>query len=389
MGINLNFAPVLDLIVNPENPGLGVRSFGDDPVLAGQLGAAYIRGMQAEGVVATSKHFPGSGDISTDTHHATAFVSHDMERLNRVELVPFREAIARHVGAIMTAHVVFSALDAENPVTLSPMAVRFLRETLCYEGLIITDALDMHAVSVRGAVECVADALRAGVDLALIGHLENPFQILERITELHLDNAGAVRRINAARRSLPTVLPSLEVVGSAEHQRIAQEIADRSITLVKGAENLPLRLPNDAKVAVLVQAFDRLTPADNSDRIDPAGLYHAVAKRHANTVPVQCRGTQTGNFEINWEQLEGATVVIVPTDTVHRNVWQSALVKAIVARGYKVMVVALRSPLDILAFPEVETYLCAYSPRPVSVEAAARVIFGEIVAQGVLPLALH
>jgi beta-N-acetylhexosaminidase len=387
MGVNLNFAPVLDVLINPENPSVGVRSFGDDPVLAGRLGAAYIRGMQHEGVVATSKHFPGSGDISTDTHHALAFVEHDMERLNRVELVPFRDAISTHVGAIMTAHVIFRALDAENPVTLSPAAVRFLRETLCYEGLIITDALDMHAVAVRGAVECVADALRAGVDLALIGHLENPFHIMEEIVNLRLGNTGASRRITAARHALPTERPSLDVVGCDEHQQIAQEIADLSITVVKANGSLPLHLPADAKIAVLVQEFDRLTPADTSDRIDPAGLYRAVLKRHPNTIPVTCSGNDD-HFEVDWDRLAGVAMVIVPTDTVHRRVWQASLVKALHARGCSPVVVALRSPLDILAFPEIETYLCAYSPRPVSVEAAARVLFGEIPARGVLPLAL-
>ncbi len=388
MGINLNFAPVLDVLINPENPGVGVRSFGDDPVLAGQLGSAYIRGMQVEGVVATSKHFPGSGDISTDTHHAMAFVAHDMDRLNRVELVPFRHAIDTHVGAIMTAHVIFSALDAENPVTLSPVAMRFLRETLCYEGLIITDAMDMHAVSVRGAVECVAEALQAGVDLALIGHLENPFHIMERINELKLGSNAAFRRISAARRALPTELPDLSVVGCEEHQQVAQEIADRSITVVKDNGNIPLNLPADGRIAVLVQEFDRLTPADTSDRIDPAGLYHAILKRHPNTVAVLCRG-KGDEFEINWDQLEGASAVIIPTDTVHRRMWQGALVKEAQARGFAPIVVALRSPHDLLIFPEIETYLCAYSPRPVSMEATARVLFGEIPARGVLPLALN
>lgn len=385
MGMTLDFAPVLDVLVNPENPSVGVRSFGDDPQLAGELGAGLIRGMQSVGGIACAKHFPGSGDLTTDTHHAAGIVPHSLDRLNQLELVPFRAAITAKVGAIMSAHVIFSALDTDNPATLSSKVMNgFLRGELGYDGLIITDAMDMHAVSMRGNVECVVQALQAGVDLALIGHLPDPFGIMDRVNELGLTNPAALSRIEHAQRSAPQTLLPLEVVGCAEHQQIAQEIADRSITVVRNGGQFPLRPSDSGRIAVLAYEFDLLTPADSTNQIDPDTLYNALVRRHGDIHQVACSGTGD-SFMVDWAGVDAAQTVIIPTDTVHRRPWQAALVRAILARGKRPIVVAVRSPHDITAFAEVDCYLCAYSPRPVSMEAVARVLFGEIEATGVLP----
>lgn len=167
MGINMNLAPVLDVNVNPSNPVIGVRSFGADPHRVAENGVAYIEGHHEAGVLATAKHFPGHGDTAFDSHLALASVPHAIDRLEAVELIPFRRAIAAGVDAIMTAHVAFPAVepDPATPATLSPAVLTgLLRQRLGFDGLVITDCMEMKAIAdhvgtVEGAVRAIAAPL--------------------------------------------------------------------------------------------------------------------------------------------------------------------------------------------------------------------------------------
>jgi beta-N-acetylhexosaminidase len=149
LGLHMNMAPVLDVNNNPANPVIGVRSYGEDPALVARLGTAAIRAMQASGVLATAKHFPGHGDTSQDSHVTLPVVPHAQARLDAVELLPFRAAIRIGVAAVMTAHVVFKALDPDRPATLSPAVLGFLRSDLGFAGLIVTDSMGMRAITDR------------------------------------------------------------------------------------------------------------------------------------------------------------------------------------------------------------------------------------------------
>ncbi len=165
-GIRLDFAPVVDVDTNPQNPVIGDRSFGADPDLVGRLGAAMIRGLQGGGVAACAKHFPGHGDTDVDSHLDLPRVEHPRSRIEEVELPPFRAAIAAGVASIMTAHVIVRALDEELPATLSPRVVGLLRRELKYEGVIVSDDLEMKAVAKRWAPGPLAvGAAKAGCDL--------------------------------------------------------------------------------------------------------------------------------------------------------------------------------------------------------------------------------
>jgi beta-N-acetylhexosaminidase len=384
MGINLNFAPSLDVNVNPANPVIGLRSFGADAALVGALGGALIRGLQQEGVMAAAKHFPGHGDTHVDSHHSLPTVDHPRERLEATELSPFREALAAEVQSVISAHVVYPALDAEQPATLSrPILTDLLRKEWKYDGLILTDALDMHAVSVRGGPVVVEQALRAGVDLAMMGHLPGQLTMMQPMQPLL--QADSVRRIRAAQARIPRQLPTLEVVGCTEHQVIAQAIADQSITVVKGQANLPLRLSPDATVSVITFTPRDLTPADTSSgvTVDLAG---ALGKRHPRVEALMLPAPLGSSDQDGALQaVAQSEVVLIGTLRADQDATQAALVQAIQARGQRVIVVALRTPYDLLAFPQVETYLCAYGIRPVTIEAVARVLMGEIPAWGVLP----
>lgn len=387
MGININFAPSVDVNINPYNPVIGVRSFGDDPQLVSELGAALIRGIQKEGVLATAKHFPGHGDTVMDSHHGTPVVNHSLERMHAVELAPFRAAIDAGVAAIMTAHIRFMALDAQNPATFSKAILTdLLRDKMNFKGLIITDAMDMAAVSRVGEQENIEAALEAGTDLVLLGHLEKQLALTRKTRDLA--RADSLVRIQNAQQNAPRKFPSLDIVGCQEHQQMAQNIADRSITVVRDGGILPLELLEHQPVAVITVTPMDLTPADTSSGVT-ISLADAVQRRHNNILAMELpyRAADAKVREII-NAVGLSRVVIVGTINADQDPAQAELVATLCNRGKRVIVVSMRTPYDITAFPMVETYLCAYGIRSVSTEAVARVLFGEIEATGVLPCAI-
>ncbi|MBN8634666.1 MAG: glycoside hydrolase family 3 protein [Anaerolineae bacterium] len=378
MGMNMNFAPSVDVNINPANPVIGLRSFGDEPEVVSALGIGMIHGMQAEGLIATAKHFPGHGDTGADTHHGDAIIPYDSERIHRVELAPFREAIKAGVDAIMSAHIRVTTLDPDWPATMSrKILTDLLRRELGFDGLVITDAMDMWAVARHGKEESIQAALDAGADLILLGHIKGQMELMTRFTE----NAASVARINAVRQKLATTLPAFDVVGCAEHQAIAREIAEASITRVKG--DVRLNPADDAHILVITPYPENLTPADTSATVK-IKLAEAISKRHPHTTHMQIP-MGAADVAAIVQVAESADTVIVGTINAYRDATQAALVNELQARGKRPIVIALRAPYDLVEFPSIENYLCTYSIRPVSMEAVARVLFGEIEARGVLP----
>lgn len=245
VGITLDYAPVLDIHTNPDNPVIGDRALSDTADAVGRLGGAIVRGLQSEGVAACGKHFPGHGDTSTDSHLELPLVEHPPDRLRRVEFEPFRAAIRERVAFVMTAHVLVPALDAQRPATLSPAIVqRLLRDELQYDGVILSDDLEMKAVSRHTPVpEAAVQAIAAGCDAVLVcsGDVELQAATLEalvkaaeagEISAARLDDA--VQRLRRAKeRFLAAERPRLSarirelrsVIGHDEHRAIAAEMA--------------------------------------------------------------------------------------------------------------------------------------------------------------------
>jgi beta-N-acetylhexosaminidase len=198
MGINMNFAPVLDVNNNANNPVIGVRSFGESPEAVAEFGAATIAGFQNAGIAATAKHFPGHGDTDTDSHLDLPVITHDRARVNQVELAPFRAAIVEGVDAMMSAHIYFPALEPERlPVTLSHSVLTgLLRKELGYEGMIVTDCMEMNAIAVHyGTVDAAVLAVEAGADMVLISHTAQ----LQMEAFAALENAVSSGRISERR----------------------------------------------------------------------------------------------------------------------------------------------------------------------------------------------
>jgi beta-N-acetylhexosaminidase len=208
VGIDQDYAPVVDVDTNPHNPVIGDRSFSRDAHEVARIGTALARGLQSAGVAACAKHFPGHGDTSQDSHEDLPRLSHGLERLREVELVPFRALAAAGVASAMTAHVVFEALDARRPATLSPAVMRLLREECGYDGCVISDDLEMKAVAEHFPLEEAAPAaLAACVDALLVCHRA---EVQHRAVDLA---RGAVEggrvsreRLAEARRRVATML---------------------------------------------------------------------------------------------------------------------------------------------------------------------------------------
>lgn len=240
VGINTDFAPVLDVNTNTSNPVIGDRALGERADEVARLGAVIIRTLQTAGIAACGKHFPGHGDTSVDSHHGLPVIEHDRRRLDAVEWVPFRRAIAEDVAAIMTAHVLVLALDEERPATTSRAAVQsVLKDAFGFQGVVMTDDLGMKAVSADASQGRLAvDAINAGCDVVLLCNstIDEQVEALEAL--IHAAESGAlpISRIEDAFRRqrrmkerflLPSKAPRvpLSVIGSVEHQAVAMEMA--------------------------------------------------------------------------------------------------------------------------------------------------------------------
>lgn len=407
LGINLNFAPVVDVNNNPVNPVIGVRSFGENPELVAAHGAAAIKGYQDKGVSATAKHFPGHGDTAVDTHLGLAVVPHDKSRLEQVELLPFRKAIEIDVDMIMTAHVIFPAFESEEiPATLSHgVLTKLLREEMGYEGLIVTDCLEMHAISKSiGIPEGAVKALEAGADLILVSHTQKDqvaaFKAVlaavesGRLTEERID--ASLKRILALKEKriaqVSDQAPEITVplTPAEESERILRQIAEKSITLVTDeGHNLPLR--SDSKTLVVWAEVRHFTEVD-----EPAVYRYTLGEALTPYFEVDemIIGSHPTPEEISAviETSADYSQVVVVTYTSEGSLpeGQKLLIEDLNKRtGGKLIVVSTRNPYDINEIPEVATYLCAYENRPVAVDAIAKVLVGQIKAEGKLPVTLN
>ncbi|PRY59434.1 beta-N-acetylhexosaminidase [Knoellia remsis] len=398
MGINVDFAPVADVNVNPLNPVIGTRSFSSRPDLAASMVAAQVQGYQDDGnVAASAKHFPGHGDTATDSHVAFPVITHTREQWEQIDRPPFQAAIDKGIDMIMTAHLSFPALDdSGNPATLSkPILTGLLREELGYEGVIVTDALNMQGVrDLYGDAEVAVRALEAGVDqLLMTPAMDEAYAAVlgavrsGRISEKAINDK--LRRVLAlkVRRGIvadPTVDVSAvpQLVGPAENLAIADAVSNRTTTLVVNDDKvLPLAASGKN---VLVTGYGVTTTQTLA-----AGLTEAGATTTTNVT-----GTSPTDAQIAAAvaAAQGKDAIVVTTmkawDTAvtDKRAGQQKLVKALQDTGIPVIVVATRDPYDIAYLPGTRTYLATYSYSPVAIEAVARVIAGTVSPTAKLPV---
>jgi len=398
LGVNYDFAPSVDVNNNPDNPIIGTRSCSESPDVVAEFGAQAIRGFQDAGVVACAKHFPGHGDTAVDSHLALPSVPYPRERLEAMELKPFRAAIAAGVSSIMTTHIMFPALDPDLPSTLSRKIITgLLRGEMGYDGVIVTDSMEMKGIADNWSVpEASVLAIEAGVDILLIPHkLETMRESREavikavkdgRIPESRIDES--VARIMAMKRGYHlderrfadpgTLAKSLR---TPEHLAIQREIADLGVTLVRDDSGA---VPLGTEERVLVTGMHFTVPR----------LAAALSEHLPNVEALELSGERDEVLKQAVSAASGASAIVVATCPIEP--WRQAtdqalqadVVKALSALGRKLIVVAVRDPYDLRKFPEVGAYVCTYGYREGSLEAAAALISGAIEPRGTLPVTI-
>lgn len=394
LGVNQDYAPVADVNVNARNPVIGVRSFSEDPSLVSDLVAAQVYGFQEQAdVAATAKHFPGHGDTAVDSHYGLPVITHTQEELERIDLPPFKAAIERGIDSIMTAHIVVPALDdSGDPATLSkPIMTGLLRERLGYDGVVVTDSLGMAGVREKyGDARVPVLALKAGVDQLLMPpSIDLAYNaVLDAVrsgelTEQRIDESVyRILRLKHYRGLFQDPYVDVEripsVVGTPEHLAAAQDIADRSVTLVKDDAGL---LPLDsAGRDVLVTGWGVGTTATVAEAMHRRGA--ATSTYETGLSPSDAK------IEAAAAKAEQSDLVVVTTNKAWTNTRQQTLVARLLETGTPVVVLAVRDPYDIAHLPDAQTYLATYSYAGPSLEAAVKVLYGEITPAGKLPVTI-
>jgi beta-N-acetylhexosaminidase len=435
LGVQQIYAPVVDVNNNAANPVINVRSYGEDPGEVARFAAAFTEGAQRAGVIATAKHFPGHGDTATDSHRGVPEINVGRDRLNAVELVPFRAAIDSGIGAVMVAHVGLPQIDptsvkplpkdkrtkpidtdeageiiaesASIPATVSPVVGRILRNDLKFNGLIVTDALSMSGLTIYfNQDEAAVRALEAGADL-LLKPADNDaaFRGVReavrsgRLTEKRIEESA--RRILAAKFDLGLVkqrITSLDemdrLVASRDVGLLAGEIAEHAITLVRNDENLlPLnKLKPDARIF-------NLAITNGDDRLWIANSFVGAMTRAGRKVETLVLDERSSETEVQkaLERAIGADVVIaslygrvrtgqvrsvgLPEQGVH-------VLSELISSKASIIGISFGNPYLLQSFPELHTYVVAYGDMPSLQQAAARAVLGEIDITGKLPITL-
>lgn len=409
LGINMNLAPVLDVNNNPDNPVIGVRSFGEDPQLVADLGTAYAKGLQKAGMAATAKHFPGHGDTAVDSHLGLPSVPHDKERLLKVELYPFQQAMDQGMDAIMTAHVTFPKIDPTKviskkdgteialPATLSyEVLTNLVRKEMGFEGVISTDALNMKAIADHfGPVDTAIRAVNAGTDIVLmpVGLEEvanGLYAAVENgeVTEERLDQSVERLLILKAKRGIykqvnetpidEKIAHAEKIVGNKAHKDLENEVARKSVTLVKNNGVLPANKDNINSIVVVGNTYSE-------------NLQQALIAYHPSVELI--KSAQVLSQE-QLQKVQNADLVVLGTYTFNvsgrlPSSPQMQMVQQVInAAPDKTIAVGIRNPYDIMAFPEISGYLAQYSFRDASFRAAAETIFGMNNPSGKLPVTI-
>lgn len=435
LGVQQIYAPVVDVNNNAANPVINVRAYGEDPADVARFAAAFTVGAQTAGVIATAKHFPGHGDTAVDSHRGLPEINVGRERLNMVELVPFRAAIESGVGAVMVAHVGLPQIDPTSvkplpkdkrigpidtdeageiinesvaiPASVSPVLGRILRSDLKFEGMIVTDALSMSGLTIYfNQDEAAVRALEAGADMLLKpADVDAAFRGVReavrsgRLTEKRIEESA--RRLLAAKYDLGlvkqriTMLDEIDrIVGSRDVGTLALEIAEHAITMVRNDDNLvPLsKLKTDARIF-------NLAITNGDDRLWIANTFAETMARSGRTLETLVLDERSSEMDIQQavEKAKAANVVIaslygrVRTGQVLSVGLPEPGVRALsalISSKRPIIGLSFGNPYLLQSFPELRTYMVAYGDMPSLQQAAARAVLGEIDITGKLPISL-
>jgi beta-N-acetylhexosaminidase len=431
LGIQMAFAPVLDVNNNPKNPVISARSFGEDPQLVARMGRSFIRGIQDNGMLATAKHFPGHGDTEQNSHLELARVDASRARLDTVELLPFREAIKAGVAGVMTFHGYLPALDTTpTAATLSPkIMIDLLRNQMGFHGILVTDALDMNGVLGKATMgEVTQQAVAAGNDVLLMP-TDVPAAIdavvagvhSGRFTEARVDSSVrrllvAKHRMGLDRNRYVDVEKVRSIVADSADLAPARIAAERAITLVRDSLGIvPLgRLPRTSRVVSLTIApraelsagvtfnseLQRLFPQLRTQVMTPEIVFDATAGAASGGTGAYVASPAPrllpAIVDNALHAAEGADVVIVSsyfgasssTATMAATGGLPELIDGLQKAGRKVILISFANPYLAWGLPATSTFLEAWSASPLSQRAAARALLGLAPITGQLPITI-
>ena len=386
-GITLDYAPDTDVNSNPDNPIIGVRAFGAEPELVARHSAAFVRGVQAAGVAACAKHFPGHGDTAVDSHHAVPLIDRDRAQLEAVELVPFRAAIAAGVQAVMTGHLLIPAYDRDLPATLSRRILTgLLREELAYDGLIVTDAIEMQGVRrTYGLAGATVRALAAGVDAICVGgeHADEQTAIVLRdaivravrdgeLAEQRLREAAArVRRLGAwtTRVQTSTGARALAAPVSAAPSEVGFDAARRALLVTRCEGGVAMPLAEPPHVVEFAPPRNVAMGAET-----PWGMGAPLDDLMPGTTSVRLTADDLGGLPGALAEAENRPLVLVVRD-VHRHAWLAETLERVLRVRPDAIVVEMGVPVTVLG----GVHIATFGATRACGQAAAEIIAGTSV----------
>jgi beta-N-acetylhexosaminidase len=397
LGIDVDLAPVADLSLQPRSTVVATRSYGDDPDRVAAFAIAFARGLERAGVAAALKHFPGHGSTAEDSHVALPRITADAATLRARDLVPFARAIAAHAASlVLTAHVVVDAFDAARPATISPAVLTgLLRHELGFDGVVVTDCLEMDAIAsgtstVRGAVE----ALAAGADLLLISHqLELAHAAADAIVmavregEIPLSRLQEAReRVHGLRARLARRMPLADTVD----EDAPREAARRAPTAVRGEPRLRAGKP------VTVISFegavtDNAALSGRANPMDTASLNAALRRRGWKSEIMRAAlDPPAADVDLLLDHVAalGDRDFVLMTRDAHLHPAQRDAVARIIGHASDAVIVSARAPYDALLWPQARRVLCIYGDQAISIEGCADVLTGRADVRGTLPVRL-
>lgn len=389
MGINMNLAPVLDVNTHQENSVIGTRSFGDDPELVSQMGVWYVEGLESQQVVATAKHFPGHGGTTLDSHYAIPTLSKNFEDLERFHVYPFRKAIENGLDAIMTAHLAVPSLDPSGlPATFSyNLMTSFLRDRLGFQGVVMTDDLEMHAISEQYDVSQAAlKAILAGADLIMIGWTDaKKYQVFESLLKAVETGKLSMSRIDESverilrlkqKRGLFELKPEDLDSPEVQYQAVRRQISAQAITVVENKRNI-LPILEDQKKRVWVASplrYFRERMAFYQNDVQSLSMTSRPTKREIKEWVQEIKKNKMEIDVLVFGFTHASQLAIV-------NQLPSDLRK-------KVVVVSFDSPYFLKNLKEVSAYICSYGIQKDLMDATAGILSGVFRSQGRLPISI-
>lgn len=395
VGVNLNMAPVMDVNNNPQNPVIGVRSFSENPGLTADLGSEMIRGFHESGILTIAKHFPGHGDTAVDSHVGLPEIPHSMDRLNEMELVPFKQAIAVNTDMVMSTHITFPALEPTPglPATLSENVLTgLLRNQLDYDGVIITDDMEMGAIADNfGTSEAAVRAIKAGADLVLVCHsLDRQTESIEavklaveqgEIDEKRIDaSARRILSLKAKKSSSLLTDPYVDVkkadqlAAQPEAAKVARQTAEQGVTLVTDPNQL---IPIDKKQKLAIFTVNK--PKAISGVLKQQGYEASVS---------WIDSLSKSQIPSLLNRAKQADVVLVAMNQGKENGAWIQLVQTFRSENIPVVVWGMDVPYGLGKLPQGTTSIALYGSSNPLLEAGAKILSGEIKSQGQLPVTI-